>query len=290
MTMKLPLSMSIGPAEPRRTVSLKHRPAGSPNCRPHAFTLIELMISMTILAMLLVSIYASWSQIMRSIQSAQKAAAAVQRSRVAVRAVEDALLTAQVYNANPQLYWFSADTRGDFASLDMVAHLPESFPGSGIYGEQKLRHVSFNVEPASEGGNQLVLRQWPLLMPIGQSESAKPYTIVLGRDVDLFTLDFYDLKINDWVKEWEDTNQFPKLVRVAIGMGNRRDTPRDQREIITRIVAPAASIVPVEAQIPGAGSARPPMAMPGMPQPPQPSRPGVPNPSLQPGFAPRPLR
>jgi hypothetical protein len=188
---------------------------------------------------------------MRGTKSAHNAAAAVQRSRVAVRTIEDALNTVQIYAANPKLYWFVAETKGEFASLDMVARLPASFLGSGLFGEQRLRHVSFVVEPGEFSRNELKLKQWALLTPPELGDVARPYEIVLGRDVDLFKLDFWDSNRKKWVDEWAQTNNFPALVRVVIGMGNKEGLAADQREIITRVIAPAAIVVPREYQIPG---------------------------------------
>ena len=33
-------------------------------------------------------------------------------------------------------YWFLADTSGEFAALSLVARLPASFPGSGLFGNR----------------------------------------------------------------------------------------------------------------------------------------------------------
>jgi hypothetical protein len=239
------------------------------------------MLAIAIFSMVLMSIYSAWSAIMRGSKIAIDAAAAVQRSRVSVRAIEDALNTAQIYAANAQHYWFIAENKGEFASLDLVARLPETFPGSGLYGEQRLRHVSFHVEPGEFSRNQLVLKQWPMLSPPSLGAGAEPYTIVLGRDVDLFKLDFWDPQRKNWVDEWTPTNSFPPLVRVAIGMGNAEGLPPDKREIITRVIAPAAIVVPREYQLPGVaarpGLGQPTNAIPSMdPRMPMPPRaPGV---------------
>lgn len=245
MTMKI----RIPNPESRKTSEVRAARGG--------FTLVEIMLAMGIFAMIMTAIYASWTSVMKGAKAAHSAAAAVQRSRVAVRSIQEALLTAQVYNANPQLYWFVADTSGQFASLDMVAHLPETFPGSGLFREQSLRHIRFSVEPDEEFGNKLVLRQWYLLAPSSGAES-KPYTIVLGRNVDVFELQFWDSEKQNWMKRWKDTNQFPKLVYVAVGMGNSKNIPLDQREVTTRYVAPAAMMVPRELQ----NSTMPPTGLP----------------------------
>lgn len=242
-----------------------------------AFTLVEVLLSIAIFAMVLASIYSCWSAILRGSKSAQEAAAAVQRSRIAVRAIEEALVTAQMFTANPQHYYFVAENSGDFATLSLVARLPDTFPGSGLYGEENLRHVSFTVEPGEFSRNQLMLRQWPLLMPT--NSTSPPYTIVLGRDVYKFNLEFYDPVKKDWVDEWKYTNQMPPLVKVRIGMGEGGSYSARGKELVTRVVAIPSVIVPREWQLPiGA-------PMPGQPGAPViPGRPGVPGIPVQPGM------
>ncbi len=251
-----------------------------PKYRRAGFTLIEVMLAISIFAMVLTSIYSCWSAILRGTKSAQEAAAAVQRTRVAVRAVEDALTTMQMFAANPQHYCFIADTSGDFASLSLVARLPETFPGSMLYGEEKLRHVWFNVEPGEYSRNQLVLRQWPLLMPT--NSTSPPYSIVLGRDVYKFKLEFYDSSKDEWIDEWKYTNQVPPLVRIYIGMGVVNNYGAKDDEIVTRVVSVPSVLVPRDWQQPIG------MPMPGMPGapgsiPPVPGTPGSSYPGGYPG-------
>jgi len=250
------------------------------------FTLVEVLLAMTIFAMVLASIYSCWSAILRGSKSAQEAAAAVQRSRIAIRAIEDALTTAQIFTANPQHYYFIAENSGDFAVLSFVARLPDSFPGSGLYGEERLRHVSFTVEPGEFSRNQLVLRQWPLLMPTNSINP--PYTIILGRDVYKFSLEFYDPNKEDWIDEWKYTNQVPPLIKVSLGMGVVNNYAAKEEELVTRIISIPSVLVPREWQMPiGA-----PVPMPGMPgtQPvpgmPNQPVPGVPNVPSVPGSIP----
>src|SRR5438128_1577215 len=54
-----------------------------------AFTLIEIMIAITILALVITAIYSSWTAILRASKAGLDAAASVQRARIAVRTLED---------------------------------------------------------------------------------------------------------------------------------------------------------------------------------------------------------
>ena len=212
-----------------------------------AFTLVEVMVAMAIFAMVMVAIYASWAAILRGSKIGLAAAAEAQRSRVSVRAIREALTSGQLYMENLRYYWFMADTSGDYAAVSMVSRLPGSFPGSGLFGNQIVRRVSFTVEPGPNGQRQLVLRQTPLLEP---PETARtPYTTVLAPNVNLFSLEFWNTNTLEWDPEWPWTNQLPKLVRFALSVGppNRKPTVEDTA-IETALISSTA--IPRVLQVP----------------------------------------
>jgi len=212
-----------------------------------AFTLVEVMIAMTILGVIMVAVYSSWAAILRGSKVGLEAAAEAQRTRVAIRAVREALTSAQLYVENLRYYWFMADTSGDFPALTLVARLPDSFPGSGLFGNQIVRRVSFTVEPGSNGQHQLVLRQTPLLEP---PETARtPYTTVLAPNINLFTLEFWNTNKLEWESEWPFTNQLPKLVRIGLSIGppNHRPTASEtavQTALVSSMAIPRILQVP----------------------------------------------
>src|ERR1044071_6710858 len=167
--------------------------------RTRAFTLVEIMVALTIFAAVLVAIYSSWSALLRGKTIGMAAAAEAQRARVAVRALENSLVSLQMFQANLKYYSFFADTSGDFASLSFVARLPQSFPRSGDFGDQVLRRLTFTVEPGTNRENVLVLRQNPVLFDPGVDEEENP--LVLARRVKAFTLEFWGPRSTDWEPE-----------------------------------------------------------------------------------------
>ena len=76
----------------------------------------------------------------------------------------------------------------------------------------------FSLENSQNGGRQLVLRQTPILMDMDEDEQQHP--IVLAKDVKEFSFEFWDLRKGDWVDEWTQTNQLPKLVRFTLRFGS----------------------------------------------------------------------
>src|SRR5450432_914836 len=108
-----------------------------------AFTLLEIMVAMALLAMVVMAIYSSWNSILKGSRVAQDAAAAAQRSRITMRTLHDSLLCACMFSANPTNYEFDADSDSDFSSLSFVARLPKSFPRSGKFGDLVIRRLQF---------------------------------------------------------------------------------------------------------------------------------------------------
>lgn len=217
--------------------------------RRRAFTLLEIMIAMTIFAVVVTAIYSSWMTIVRGAKAGQNAAVAAQRSRVAMRTIEDALLTAQLSSVNIQHYSFVADTsEPKFAWLSFVSRLPASFPGSGLFGDLVVRRVTFAVEPDADGTNKLIMTQMPLLL-VTNSENS-PYPITLARDVSLFVLEFWDPQLNDWTDELLTTNQLPTLVRVSLSIGSSSGPSSRPVEVASRIVAVPSLAIGVDVQQP----------------------------------------
>ena len=256
------------------------RATGPANTRPSkAFTLLEIMIAITILSFVLIAIYSSWTAIVRGAKVGLDAAARVQRTRMAMRCLVDSLLSVQMYGANAAYYSFTGEGSGDFSTLSFVARLPASFPQSGLFGDQVARRLTYTVEAGADGQNQLVMYQAPVLADANTQE--QPISVVLARGISLFTVDYWGARSNRWTTDWLLTNQLPKMVRVSIGYAN--NTRSEPEDVITRIVALPAMVIPREYQlVPPLPAGQPPGRPPGAGGPNQPPG-GQPPPLLPPG-------
>ena len=175
--------------------------------------MVEVLLAIGIFGLVVIAIYSSWSSILRGTRIGLTAAAEVQRTRVAIRSLEESLGAAVMYADNPLYYGFYADTTGDYAYLSFVARLPESFPGSGLFPGQTVRRVTFHVD----ADKNLLLSQSTLL-----DISDKPYTIKLAPKTAVFQLEFFNPRMNEWIPEWIATNALPTLVRVAMDFGDKK--------------------------------------------------------------------
>jgi prepilin-type N-terminal cleavage/methylation domain-containing protein len=229
--------------------------AGKPS---HAFTLLELMVALALLAFIVIAIYSTWYSIMKGSKVALDAAAAAQRSRITMRVLQDSLACACIYNQNINYYAFLADSDGDFASLSFVARLPKSFPHGGKF-DQEMRRLTFTVEDGPDSQKQLVLRQNPILMQVDEDE--QNYPLVLARNIKKFIMRYPDPKTGEWVTEWTATNQLPSKVEIVVQLGALDQFSTKPQEALFGEAILAAQPVRVEWQMPlgpggGAGQQR----------------------------------
>jgi prepilin-type N-terminal cleavage/methylation domain-containing protein len=216
-----------------------------------AFTLVEIMIAIGIFGMVMAAIYSTWSAVLRGSKAGLNAAAEAQRSRIAISALETALAGCEMFEANLRYYSFITDTSSDFAYLSLTSKLPASFPGSGLFGDQTLRRVTFTVESGQNSRNDLVMYQTPLLAITNADRPAIPIT--LARNVSLFGLEFWDTNRAEWAQEWLPTNQLPKMMRVSLVFGGAPNSlSTSGKEVATRVVLLSSSAVPRQMQLPGA--------------------------------------
>ncbi len=251
---------------------------GPANPRSSAFTLVEILVAMAIFSIVLAAIYSTWTAIVRSSKVGLDAVAQVQRERMAMRTLEEALLSARSFAVDVNHYTFLAEN-GDDAMLSFVARLPDSFPRAGRFGDFDVRRVTFTVEHSPDFGRNLVLRQNPILMEPDADEMEHP--VVLARDVRELKMEFWDPRLADWLDEWTQTNQLPRLVALTLRVGNGNPLVAGGETEINRVVAIPSIMVPQAWQAPALPAPMPvnprPLDLPGI-------APGQPGATTPPGY------
>lgn len=230
--------------------------------RRRAFTLIEIMVAIVIFAMVVTAIYSVWLAIMRATVVAHDVAAQAQRERVTLRTLEDAIEGVQSYQASPQYYSFVLENDGDFASLAFTARVPAMFPRNGKFINPNtgrsfdLRRLIFSVEQGQDNQDRLVLRQFPVLMDMDKDE--QQYPLVLAKNVRQFTVDCWGTNQQTgnvgWLKEWDNTNAIPQMVRVKLVMGGNVAAGASAPDVtIARVYSIPSQMMPAGLQRGGMG-------------------------------------
>jgi prepilin-type N-terminal cleavage/methylation domain-containing protein len=221
-----------------------------------AFTLIEVMIAMGIFCLVMAAIYSSWDLIWRAARVSQAAAAQVQRQRVAIHTIEDALTCIQSFQADMRYYSFVVNE--DPPELDFTARLPDNFPRNGKFGDLNVRQLQFTLAAGADPAEKdLVLRQKPILLDLDTDEQQNP--LVLARYVQTFKVECWDTNRAEWTTEWDNTNSIPPLIRVNLVLGGNTHDFGHAAPIlaVSRVIAAPSQTMPAVAQSPGMNGAPP---------------------------------
>jgi prepilin-type N-terminal cleavage/methylation domain-containing protein len=259
-----------------------------PTSRRRAFTLIEIMVAVMVFSMVIAAIYATWALVMRASQVGQDAAAQAQRQRVVLRAIGDALMGIESFQASQKYYWFKLENGGT-PFLSFVARLPDTYARNGKFvgaaggRDASSRRVTFSLAAGENGEKDLVLRQNPILMDMDPDE--EKYPLVLARNVKNFTIEWWGTnRMNEaeWSTEWDDTltNTIPQMLRVHLVLGANVAGGSSAPEFsATRIYTVPSQMMPVNVQrgaaggLGGNGGLPPPVVPPGgNPRPGRPTR------------------
>jgi type II secretion system protein J len=218
-----------------------------------AFTLIEVMVTLAIFALLVAAVYSTWVLIIKSKQVSDEAAAQVQRQRIAIRTIEDSLTCIQSFQASMNYYQFLIQN-GSSPQLSFVARVPDVFPRNGRFGDFNLRRLNFTLENGQDSERDLVLRQNPILMDVDPDEQATP--LVLARNVKDFMVQCWDTNAMDWADTWDSTNSLPPMVRITLTLGSnlKNDISSGPTLTIAREIAMPSGTMPSAAQGGAAGN------------------------------------
>ena len=204
-----------------------------------AFTLAEAIVAMGILSMVLVMIYQTFYSVLRATEVGADAAEQVQRERIVLKTIEDALSGIVYYEQNQELYAFVADTLDfNYPSISFVSRVPPDFLGNKVFGAQSLRRIDFVVEDGETlGDRSLVMYQTPILQPADVSELEEPRRWVLGLGLDTFMVMFWSTINSEWLPDWEETNSVPTrlLFEMAFKLNDGSEaklTDLHKREIV----------------------------------------------------------
>ena len=196
--------------------------------KQQAFTLVETLMAVAIVGLIMASVYGTFHSVVDVTETAAEATEQVQRERIAIKTLEDALSGIVYYEQNPDKYAFVVDATGSYPVVSFATRVPPDFLGAKEFGAQRLRRVEFRVdEDDFEAGPTLVMYQTPINMATDSIDAEPPRKWVLGSDLFTYVMQFYSTINNQWVNEWEETNSIPSRIKVELSFkGPGRDYAR----------------------------------------------------------------
>jgi general secretion pathway protein J len=181
----------------------------------HGFTLIEIMIALTLLSMILLLLFASLHTVNRSWQSGLEKI----DKNDEIRLVSD-FIRRQITQTVP-LLWINQDGRrlvfhGEQNELTFTSTLPSHRGGGGLY------FMTLKVNNTGKS-KQLDLNYYganPGISPFDPPPVDEQTHVLLLENIDAINFDYYGQDNPDddpkWHDNWQNKETLPKLVRLSI--------------------------------------------------------------------------
>ncbi|MDO9422766.1 MAG: prepilin-type N-terminal cleavage/methylation domain-containing protein [Methylobacter sp.] len=197
------------------------------------FTLIEVLIAMTLLSIMVVLLFSSLRICAKSWEQGENKIAEVNEAAVVYN-----FFQRHLSSAIPLWNDFTARDGGYAASLPgMIATTENKDKTFSFQGKkQSLQFVSvfpasarrtgmqlFSIEPRQQDGEQDIKVTLTPFYPVAEGEEWHREEVVLLRDVSNFTLAYFgvdDSGEGTWQDEWLEKDAQPRLVKISINTGN----------------------------------------------------------------------
>jgi prepilin-type N-terminal cleavage/methylation domain-containing protein len=188
------------------------------------FTLPEVLAVMVIVGMILTLLYSVWSTTLNATATGTEATQDVQRERMALKALTDALAGASWYE-NRTEETLRLDHAEGFSRLKILSRVPPGFWGERELGGHPLRRIEFRAEPNGQSGFQLVMLQQTVL---ASTNSAEFHRTVLLPHLETFSVEVPSADpLLPWANDWPleaGTNALPRQAKVTLAV--REKNPR----------------------------------------------------------------
>jgi general secretion pathway protein J len=194
--------------------------------RNRGFTLIEVMISVAILGVIMILIWSSTGQTLRSKDRVEARDMVFHQGRVALRKIADDLSMAIIAKATGR-------PTGDQGSIKtfLVGEDNSAQDGVRFTALSKIRYfkggkesdqckISYEVQPDPEEANTMnIVRREQAWFDDNTDVEGRAFVLVRG--IAELNIEYYDDKKGDWTKSWDSEkaewrNRLPRSVKIGI--------------------------------------------------------------------------
>jgi len=224
-------------------VSTLHSELGTRNSEfKQGFTLLELLVALTILV---VAFTIVWSTFSATIKAWQRGGALLEELRhgdFVMEQLVSSLRSAAFFPNAPEKYGFWLKSRGGEYPRDRISWVSSSSafmpPDSPL--NESLHRITFGIENNKEGDPSVTIRAWPHLSE-DTVDDVDPWYI--SSEVKGFNCRVYNAEDEDWDTEWEDTNSIPSLVEITLYMDpiEKYGEPVKLQRLVEIPIAPAVT-------------------------------------------------
>lgn len=192
-------------------------PPSPPHRRADAFTLLELLLALSIFSVVSAMAAAAFWSVTKSFNRSNELLEQLHYGEFAMDQLVASLRSAAWFSSKPEAFGFWLEPDGGTASW--VSSGSAFLPPDSPY-RNGLHRLSVSVERVGRQ-HGLAVRVFSHLAEDPDPRDADPF--LAAPSVREFDCEWYDFEGESWSHDWEETNSLPKLVRITLVMDKRED-------------------------------------------------------------------
>jgi prepilin-type N-terminal cleavage/methylation domain-containing protein len=201
--------------------------------RRRGFTLLEIMISIVILAIAMTVAWQTFASATRAWTSAREMLDSTHHGDFILTQLSSALRSMAFFESTGSMYGFRMeDTSGDFGehTISWVTS-SQAFIPRGSEFQHGLHRIEVGAGKDDDGNEGLLVSVWQHL---ADEEKVEKKSWVVSENIKGLTCYVYNIEDEDWDDEWEDTNSIPGLIEITLfaEAPDEDDDPIEYRQLI----------------------------------------------------------
>lgn len=203
----------------RKGARLSARPSNARYHRASGFTLLELLVAMTILVIAMAVIWQTFSSTIGAWRRGGELLDELRHGDFVMEQLVSALRSAAFFESAPGKYGFTLKNSDKNYPADKLSWVTASSafmqPDSPLMNS--LHRIVFSIEDGPDGDLAVAIRAYPQLADM-EEDDVDPWFV--SSEVKGINCRVYDLEADspDWENDWEDTNSIPSLMEITLYM------------------------------------------------------------------------
>jgi prepilin-type N-terminal cleavage/methylation domain-containing protein len=199
---------------------------------PHGFTLMEVLLAVTILSLVMTVVYSTWHTAFAAWKRGQDTMETFQRQRVVMETLAELVKSIVFYGSQSELYQIIGEHQpglGD--SISFVTASDVSLPPGDTLAAG-MRRVKLFMARDQSGAPVLAISNQPALEP--EETDYTPAAHVLSTEVSGFFVRYRDPRDGVWREKWAEPTVVPAAVEFTLVFGHERG--RVPPVVVTRAI------------------------------------------------------
>lgn len=206
------------------------------------FTLLEILLALSILAIMSVMIFGSFRSIVESVAATEEAMESLHHAEIVFEQLVSSLRSASFFDSNPSAFTFLHEPGTGTPPEDMLswvtgsmAFLPPRYPTL-----QGLNRIFLSIEDI-DGQRGLAVSAFPHLKSLEDDRVDQIEPWMISPRVKGLRARFYDMRTDEWMEEWEDERQIPQVIELTLFLEPLEERG-PLRELVRRVDIPVARL------------------------------------------------